>query len=151
MIYLGVDPGASGGITAIGTGGVTTVVSMPTTEKALWALVGSWGNVRDVVCVLERVHAMPHDGVSSAFKFGASYGGLRMALVAAGVPFVAETPQTWQAYFGLLKLPDESSSAHKTRIGTHAKLRYPDVKVPRSAYDSVFLALYAQLNYPRGL
>lgn len=150
MIYLGVDPGASGGLTMIGSR-VVDAVTMPTTEQGVWKLLKEWASFADVVCVLERVHAMPTDGVSSAFKFGVSYGGLRMALVAAGIPFVAETPQTWQAYFGLLKLPDESSSAHKTRIGTCAKLRYPDVKIPRSAYDSVFLALYAQLNYPRGL
>lgn len=150
MVFLGIDPGASGGLCVIGTH-VVDAVTMPTTEKALWEFVESWGNAKGVTCVMERVHSMPKDGRSSVFKFGVSYGGLRMALVAAGIKFELVEPQVWQRYFDLLKLPDESDSAHKTRIGKYAKLRYPEAKIPRAAYDSVWIAEYARLNYPKGL
>lgn len=150
MVFLGVDPGWSGGITVIGTH-VVDCVAMPAHEKAIWKFLEPWSNMKDVVGCLERVHSMPTDGVASAFKFGTSYGALRMALVTAGIPFLLVEPRSWQSQFGLLKLEDEGNSAHKTRIGVAAKNRFPDVTIPRVAYDSVFIAEYARLNYPRGL
>jgi len=152
MVFIGVDPGASGGITFVTNIGVSPTVT-PDDENGVWQLFDTLPRPRTCcVAVIERVHSMPRDGVASAFKFGVSYGGLRMALVAAGIPFAAVEPQTWQREFGLLKLEDESDSKHKTRIGEYAKSTlFPGASIPRPCYDSAVIAEYARRHYPRGL
>ena len=46
--------------------------------------------------VIEKVNAMPKQGVSSTFKFGTSFGFCQGMLVAAGIRFEFATPQKWQ-------------------------------------------------------
>lgn len=55
--------------------------------------------ITNVNCAIEQVHAMPKQGVSSAFGFGASYGAIRTAIACAKVPIQLVTPQAWKKYF----------------------------------------------------
>ena len=48
------------------------------------------------IAVIEEVHAMPAQGVSSMFTFGMSYGIVRGVLAALGVPFMTTRPQEWK-------------------------------------------------------
>ena len=45
---------------------------------------------------LERVHAMPKQGISSTAKFMTNFGRWWGRLEALGLPFAFVTPQTWQ-------------------------------------------------------
>lgn len=53
------------------------------------------------ICVLERVHAMPGNGVTSMFNFGMAYGMVRGILGALSIPYVLVTPQMWKKHFKL--------------------------------------------------
>lgn len=45
---------------------------------------------------MEKVHAMPKQGVSSMFKFGRTFGQLEGVLSGLMIPYHLVTPQTWQ-------------------------------------------------------
>ena len=51
--------------------------------------------------VVERVASMPKQGVSSTFKFGASYGSIRGVLVALQIRSHLVAPAVWKKHFRL--------------------------------------------------
>ena len=105
MIYLGVDPGKKGGIAIINeyTGTYSTV---PYSDDALKRCMGDVGEQifaekREAICCLEKVGAMPHQGVTSMFNFGVSYGFIKGILEICGIPYQEIPPQRWKKEFGL--------------------------------------------------
>ena len=50
---------------------------------------------------IERVHALPKQGVTSSFSFGLAYGLARGVLAALGVPVSLVTPNEWKRAFRL--------------------------------------------------
>ena len=48
------------------------------------------------LAVIEKVGAMPKQGVASTFKFGKGYGGLLGVCAALQIPVELITPQTWK-------------------------------------------------------
>ncbi len=77
---------------------------------------------------------MKGNGVTSMFTFGMGYGGLRMALIAAAIPFVEVTPQSWQKAIGCLTQGDKNVSKAK------AQQLFPTVKVTHAVADALLLA-----------
>ncbi len=76
MRYMGIDPGQAGGITVLSdTFDVLESVPMPATMQDLWELISKYRG--DCVAWLEKVGAMPGQGVASTFKFGEGYGSCR--------------------------------------------------------------------------
>ena len=102
MIFCGIDPGKSGAIVFVDEGGALEARRMPLIGKEwdLPALASIFVLARDcdtpTLTVLERVHAMPKQGVSSTFTFGVGYGLIQGLLAARGWPFQLVPPKTWQ-------------------------------------------------------
>ena len=138
MTVLGIDPGVSGGLALVGSGG-STAWKMPATERDVADLV-LW--IRDrhpgLVAVIEQVHAMPGQGVTSMFTFGRGYGFLRGVLVTLGIPIHDVTPLTWQKAMGCL------SGGNKNVTKRRAQELWPDVKVTHSIADSLLIAEYGR-------
>lgn len=142
MIAIGVDPGYSGGIAAVSGIGEARAWKMPETERDTWNLfetlaLADTGSDRvsgPVFALIERVHSMPKQGVSSSFRFGMSYGLLRMALIASGIPFEEISPHQWQKAMGCLSKGDKSVT--KAR----AQQLFPRVKVTHAVADALLLA-----------
>lgn len=144
MIFLGIDPGASGGIAIIG-GSYADAVPVPDTERDLWEKIRAVSVVRDATgsggrffAIIERVHSMPKQGVASSFKFGQSYGFLRGLLVASGIPFEEVAPQKWQKELGCLSRGDKNVT--KAR----AQQLFPGLKITHATADALLLAEYAR-------
>src|SRR3970040_1415667 len=98
-LFVGVDPGQSGGIAAIGLNFVEAF-SMPATERDVYDLIAEYApNVQH--CFIESVHSFPGQGVASSFTFGKGYGFLRGVLVALKIPFTDVSPQKWKKAMGL--------------------------------------------------
>jgi len=57
--------------------------------------------MRPNLAVLERVGAMPGQGVSSMFKFGQAFGTVQGILAALKVPTHLVAPVTWKRHFRL--------------------------------------------------
>ena len=72
----------------------------------------------ELFAAIEKVSAMPKQGVSSMFKFGDAAGFVRGLLTAYGIPFRFVLPRTWQKEFGLsakYASTTERKNAHKQR------------------------------------
>lgn len=104
MIILGIDPGVSGALAFYRSEtGTLHVHDTPTVDKELDAdtFAAIISDHRPDHAVIERVGAMPKQGVSSTFKFGASYGMARGIVAALGVPHTLVAPTVWKRHFAL--------------------------------------------------
>ncbi len=103
---LGIDPGFSGALAWLDLGGDLHVEDMPTLaverngktkrDMDLAALVELVEQHRPAFAVVERVGAMPGQGVSSMFAFGRGFGSILGVLAALKVPVELVTPATWK-------------------------------------------------------
>jgi Holliday junction resolvasome RuvABC endonuclease subunit len=98
MKVCGIDPGKSGGLTAIEDGKLLQSIPMPIDDDGV-----DFNRVADFlklhnpsVVYIERVHAMPGQGVTSMFNFGFSTGGLHGTARALGYVVKLVQPRTWQ-------------------------------------------------------
>ena len=130
---IGLDPGQSGGIAILAEGTPPVALKMPETERDLYDLLSGHS---DAHAYIEAVHSMPAQGVSSSFKFGQNYGMLRMALIAAGIPFETVTPQKWQKAMGCM------SKGDKNVTKAAAQRLFPQLKITHAVADSLLLAAY---------
>lgn len=97
-MFIGIDPGKSGGIAVIEDGQARTV---PYSDEELLRTVWNCNEISKVICCLEKVGAMPGQGVTSMFNFGVSYGYIKGVLEAYGIPYQEIPPQRWKKEFGL--------------------------------------------------
>ena len=65
---------------------------------------------------LERVHSRPGEGVSSAFKFGCVFGGLRAMIAAKVIPLTLVTPTVWMKEMGVGRGSKEASVLRATEL-----------------------------------
>ena len=100
MNYIGIDPGKSGALAVIFEDGRKIAVPYDEEEyvNILHYLQGQM-----CCCCLERVGAMPGQGVVSMFNFGQNFGFIQGALRAMGIPFELVTPQRWKKEFGITR------------------------------------------------
>lgn len=112
MIICGIDPGASGAIASIHLEkGFLEVIDMPAhqierngkkkTEISAQLVARYLENLKPDHIYLERVGAMPGQGVSSMFQFGRSVGTLEGIIAALRIPISYVTPQKWQKDCGM--------------------------------------------------
>lgn len=111
MTILGIDPGASGGIAFFSMQrGLLSIFDMPTVEvkrggknkrEVSAAMLNAIIGARDIdAAFVEKVGAMPGQGVSSMFQFGRSVGMIEGVLAALEIPTNYVTPQSWQKAVG---------------------------------------------------
>jgi hypothetical protein len=160
--FLGIDPGASGALSCLTADGRLACAPMPKGDEwelDVWRWVSDFMDAGAFACI-ERVggyiRSMPSpDGSkerrggpqpgSAAFKFGRSYGTLRMALVAADVPFYDPVPHRWQPALGIApKSKGETKTAFKSRLRDLAVGLLPGANITVRAADSVLLAVYCR-------
>lgn len=149
MIYLGIDPGAKGGIGCITEpNGGPTLIEWLKLDGASERDIGDWlygvieVDKRVTHAVIERVASSPQMGVCSAFTFGRSYGFLRGCLSALKIPFVEVSPQKWQKEFGITK--SESKTEHKNKLKAKAQQLYPNEKITLATADALLLATFCR-------
>lgn len=148
-VYLGIDPGASGGLAWVSASS-SQAVAMPKTERDVWDLFAWKGANGQLIgaasfAVIEAVHSFPGQGVASTFAFGRSYGFLRACLIAAEIPFEEVQPRVWQKVMGILKRDkDESKTAFKNRLKAKAQQLFPTEKVTLATSDALLLAEYCR-------
>lgn len=111
-IFIGIDPGKNGGIAYINTeNGYFETVPYSNQELIHLCIDTTHKNVgcSEVICCLEKVGAMPGQGVVSMFNFGASVGYIKGVLEAFYIPYQEISPQKWKKEFGLTS--DKAASA----------------------------------------
>ena len=133
---LGIDPGQAGGIALLEDGQLAKAWKMPDTEHDVFDLILDAAAPVRAIAYIELAHSMPKQGVASSFKFGVGYGGLRMALIAAEVPFHTVQPHVWQAATGSLGHGDKNVTKRR------AQEWFPGIQVTHALADALLIAAY---------
>ena len=125
MIFIGIDPGKSGALATIETldAGNYAVNVLPFDEALYRERLRSFDGCK-AVAVVERVGAMPKQGVTSMFNFGVNFGFIQGLLAACGIPFELVTPARWKKEFGV--------TADKNTSIEVAHRLFPDVDLRRT-------------------
>ena len=91
-VFIGIDPGITGAIAIVTE---TTALVFDFDDRAGVAYLR---NLHRPLCkaVIESVHAMPKQGVSSTFKFGVNFGIWQGRLEILKIPYDLVTPQKWK-------------------------------------------------------
>jgi Holliday junction resolvasome RuvABC endonuclease subunit len=141
MIWIGIDPGLSGGIAIIQQGLEAMAWKMPPTERDIADLLLSISKMDVHLCFIESVHSLPRQGVASTFKFGRSYGFLRGLLVAFKIPFDEVSPLKWQRAMGCL------SHGNKNVTKAKAQQLFPQLTVTHATADALLIAEYCRRSH----
>jgi len=95
---VGIDPGLKGAIAVLSDGAIA-VHKMPIAGKELDlpTIATIFTAARPRWIVLEKVGAMPGQGVTSVFTFGKGYGMIQGLAAGLGLPLELTTPQRWKS------------------------------------------------------
>ena len=95
----------------------------------------------EVLIVVEHVHAMPGQGVTSMFNFGQSFGVVKGICSALSLPIYFVRPLKWKRHFNLIKTNKDASRTKVIEI-------YPEIssKISRkkdsNKADAILIARY---------
>jgi len=153
MIVLGFDPGLHGGCAALRDGTVVSAVPMFTVggevdsaAVADWvrSVSGGTDGTTGVRAAVERVSAMPGQGVSSMFKFGTGWGMVRGVLSTLRVPTYLVTPQAWKKVVLAGTQKDKDAAVAWCRSAhPEVQLVQPGCRTPHDGVaDSIAIAEY---------
>lgn len=124
MIYIGIDPGKNGGYAYI-DGDTGTAMTAPWDDHSFTEMMNFiHHSYEEAKCCLEKVGAMPGQGVTSMFSFGKSAGFIEGVLTAYSIPYQLVPPQTWKKVFSL-------NSSKQTSIEVCQKL-FPSMNLMRT-------------------
>ena len=156
-LSLGIDPGLKGGVAAITTAGtVVGVWPMPVAGGEVHA-AGLADLLRSLRCrepgqdigrvCLEKVAAMPKQGVASTFHFGTGWGMVRGVCAALGLPVTLVPSTVWKKRV-LLGLTHDKAGAVQfcSARWPQTDLVLPGCRVPHDGIaDALCLAEYGRL------
>lgn len=125
MLVVGIDPGMKGGVAWFCTISMEYGCTlMPATRRQLYVLLNdlqtTFGSMRAIV---ESVHSMPGQGVSSTFKFGKGCGEILGILTALNAEIIEPTPQAWK------KIVLAGTDKSKDAAIQVAENLYPDIQL----------------------
>lgn len=158
MIYVGIDPGASGAWAMIGVGDVgwsASAVPLPLDASGgidVRVLRERWaGFPRDeTIVVIEKAQSMPGNGGSAMFTYGKGVGRLEALLLLEGWRFEEVRPTTWK------KVVLKDTAKDKAAAIDYVTRAFPGVSLlptPRSKKphdgmaDALCLAEYGRRAY----
>ena len=152
MIFVGVDPGKNGAVAAVDSSGTVLGISRfvhAETEGRIALVILDFVAELDPdeikAATIERVGAMPRQGVVSMFTFGRVYGEAGAGLLASQCRVFAVTPSTWQRD---LQLPKRDCvTNHKRTLKQEAEARFGR-KFLLAEADAVWLAEWGRLHGP---
>ena len=129
MLYVGVDPGKSGGYAIIAeseTGQAVFAYPWDDTFFAMEMCAMMERKREGIIAAVEKVGAMPGQGVTSMFNFGKSAGYIEGVLTALGIPYQLVMPKRWKQEFTLNGKDKAASIATCKRLFPDVSLRATD-------------------------
>lgn len=144
---IAIDPGMGGAIAILHRGKVGAR-PLPIAGKTLdlAELTTIIRQASPALAIMEKVHAMPGQGVTSMFTFGTGYGAIQGIVAALGIRLELVPPQTWKRV--VLLGTDKSKDA----AIAYCRRAFPDVPLVlprcRKPHDGIADAL-CLLEYGR--
>jgi crossover junction endodeoxyribonuclease RuvC len=156
-VIVGIDPGLTGAIAVLSGTRIEHVSDMPTCSAGVASrlkarMVDAHAlaqilrlNAMDADrVVIERVSAMPGQGVSGMFSLGHSAGAVAGVCGALGLTVVYVQPATWKRAFGLLGKEKTASAAKALDLfGCQDLLRR---KKDHGRADAMLIAAWGRVN-----
>lgn len=143
---MGIDPGISGAVAVINDAKILEVFDMPVKDGNvdLYELATFVDGISPQIrmCVIEKVHSMPEQGVASTFKFGFSFGAASGIVAANYVPMVYAAPAAWKGAMGLSK--NKKDSLELVRKLFPASLDHFKRVKDNGRAEAVLLAVFGQ-------
>lgn len=139
---MGIDPGQTGAAALLVDGQFADVIDF-TDGPVVVARIEAWLDLHTVnLAVLESVGAMPRQGVSSTFKFGANFGWWRGVLDTLAIPYREIRPQIWMK--GLV--PPKNMAENKPSLPVARRL-FPSASLHLQKHngrsDALLMAFFA--------
>lgn len=101
-VSIGIDPGKTGAIAVMDDDGILCLEQFNVDKYVdVLSYVGQSTSAKDIKVCLEKVGAMPGQGVVSMFNFGHNLGVIEGILSALRIPYQLVPPQTWKKEFSL--------------------------------------------------
>ncbi|MCG7985048.1 MAG: crossover junction endodeoxyribonuclease [Candidatus Thiodiazotropha lotti] len=149
---IGIDPGISGAIAVLSADdeviGIYDMPIMRASKTKNQVNAAELANIiidvigdkpMGVTAIIEKVSAMPGQGVSSMFNFGKGAGVIEGVLAALRVPVEFVTPQKWKKAAGLIGKDKDMSRTKAIQL-------YPDAPLARKKdigrADAILIARY---------
>jgi len=145
---IGMDPGITGAVAVLtDDGALVECFDIPVFKvrgksqidvHQLGSFIAS--HAQGARAVVEDVHSMPKQGVSSTFTFGLSKGVLLGIVGALAMPFELVAPQTWKGHFRLTKDADHSrqlATRHWPASGLFSRVK------DHNRAEAALIALYS--------
>jgi len=160
MLIIGIDPGISGSICFFQDGQILDVIEMPTmTEgkknkkqvngaQVFNEILKKIDKVEkhNVRVVIEKVSAMPGQGVTSMFNFGQSFGILKGICSAMQLPLYYVRPAQWKKYFGLINSEKDASRTRAIEMFPNFSSQLSKKKDSNKA-DAILIANFYHETY----
>jgi crossover junction endodeoxyribonuclease RuvC len=151
-VRIGIDPGITGALALLDKDfRISDVMDMPimlltgtrhqVNAAELAKIIKFWMIDTQPVAYLEKVSAMPGQGVSSMFSFGTSYGIVQGILAALGIPMILITPQCWKKRAGIIGKDKDMARTIAQRLYPLADL---DRKKDIGRADAILIARYGE-------
>lgn len=151
-VFIGVDPGKSGGVAFLSS----KICEAYNTEDEMWVqrmrdFQQNMFSTQEVVACVEKVHAMPKQGVVSVMTFGTWNGIVLGALKLAAIPYILVTPRTWQkVIFDSAKREEnrkEQSRLLAHRLFPHLASNVLRYKKDHNKAEALLIAEYMRRTY----
>lgn len=127
-MILGIDPGCSGALVILDQeGNFIDATRTPTIKDSKQSKVNGAAIVRFLEsyqvkhAYIEKVHAMPQQGVSSTFTFGHSAGVVEGIIQGLNIPYTMITPQSWKKSNNLIGTEKDAARSRAIQL-------YPGLK-----------------------
>jgi len=148
-VWVGIDVGAKGAVAVINKDN-DVLELMDYSDNLADDLTMIKAKYDVSMMVVEKVSAMPGQGVTSMFSFGIKFGEILGICNTLGLPFVLVRPQEWMKSLGLPK----DKNQRKKAIGSMAKSMFPgcDIYGPKGGLkdgrsDALMMASYCKRTY----
>ncbi len=124
MLTIGIDPGITGAAAVLeADGAFRTLFDLPVIRDRSLAWIDGASLTSALITakdgqparvIIERVSAMPGQGVSSSFAFGMTFGSILATVQTLQMALEFVTPASWKRALGLG--PDKHASLDKARL-----------------------------------
>lgn len=148
-IVIGIDPGVSGAYAVVSTGEIIVADRLPVIKNGkssringteLAALLREYDDAS--MCWIERVGAMPGQGVSSTFTFGHSAGVVEGVVSALCIPVSLVTPQTWKKRAGLIGTDKDAARSRAIQLYPRQAQLFDKKGLGQAIADAVLIARF---------
>ena len=161
MLIIGIDPGISGSICFFQNGKIIDVIEMPTMNEGkknkkqvngaqiyneLKKRINKNNQTDKIRVVIEKVSAMPGQGVTSMFNFGQSFGILKGICSAMQIPMYFVRPAKWKKYYNLINSEKDASRTRAIEIFPYFSSQLSKKKDSNKA-DAILIASFYYETY----